>query len=41
MVNLSSAMGQTFANTVTEFTEQIRELGPSPVSNTIARGKLR
>ena len=41
MVNLSSAMGQTFANTVTEFTEQIRELGPSPITNNIPRGKLR
>lgn len=37
MVNLSSAMGQTFANTVAEFTEHIRELGPSPLTNNIPR----
>jgi len=33
MVNLSSSMGQGFANTVTEFTEQVRKLGPSPLKN--------
>lgn len=37
MVNLSSAMGQTFAKTVTEFTEHIRERGPSPITNNIPR----
>jgi len=30
MVYMSAAMGRTFADTVTNFTEQIRELGPSP-----------
>ncbi len=38
MVNLSSAMGQDFARIVTEFTEQVRKLGPSPL---IADCRLR
>ena len=38
MVNLSSAMGQDFARIVTEFTEQVRKLGPSPL---IADSKWR
>ena len=33
MVNLSSAMGAQFAETVTEITEKIRELGPNPLCN--------
>jgi coenzyme F420-reducing hydrogenase delta subunit len=35
MVNLSSAMGLTFANTITEFTEQVRRMGPSPVKMNV------
>jgi len=31
MVNLSSAMGVQFAETVTEMTEKVRELGPNPL----------
>jgi F420-non-reducing hydrogenase iron-sulfur subunit len=41
MVNLSSAMGQAFANTISEFTEQIRKLGPSPVRNSALVEKTR
>ena len=38
MVNLSSAMGLAFANTITEFTEQVRRMGPSPVKvNALVR----
>lgn len=33
MLNLSSAMGAQFAETVTEITERVRELGPNPLSN--------
>lgn len=32
MYNMSAAMGRKFADTVTAFTEQIRQLGPSPLS---------
>lgn len=32
MVNMSAGMGIRFAKIATEFTESIRELGPSPVS---------
>jgi coenzyme F420-reducing hydrogenase delta subunit len=32
MVNLSTAMGPQFAETVTEMTEKIRELGPNPIA---------
>ena len=32
MVNLSTAMGPQFAETVTQITEKIRELGPNPVA---------
>jgi coenzyme F420-reducing hydrogenase delta subunit len=31
MVNLSTAMGPQFAETVTEITQKIRELGPNPL----------
>jgi F420-non-reducing hydrogenase iron-sulfur subunit len=31
MVNLSSAMGAQFAQTVTEMTEKVREWGPNPL----------
>jgi len=31
MFNLSSAMGAQFAQTVTDMTEKIRELGPNPL----------
>ncbi len=40
MVNLSSAMGQAFANIVTEFTEQIRELGPTPIRSSVTAEKV-
>ena len=33
MVNLSSAMGQDFARIVTEFTDRVKRLGPSPLSS--------
>ena len=39
MVNLSSAMGQGFASTVKEFTQQVRKLGPSPVRNRSLVGR--
>ncbi len=41
MVNLSSAMGQAFADTITEFTDQIRKLGPSPVWNNLSVEKAK
>ena len=31
MFNLSAAMGSRWAEICTEFTEKIRELGPSPI----------
>jgi len=31
MENLSSAMGPQFAETMTEMTEKVRELGPNPL----------
>jgi coenzyme F420-reducing hydrogenase delta subunit len=31
MVNLSTAMGPQFAETVTEMTERIRDMGPNPI----------
>ncbi len=34
MTNLSSAMGAQFAETVTEMTEKVRELGPNPLHAT-------
>jgi coenzyme F420-reducing hydrogenase delta subunit len=33
MVNLSSAMGAQFAETVTEITEKVRQLGPNPLGS--------
>ena len=39
MVNLSSAMGQAFANIITEFTEQVRKLGPSPLRKNVFVGR--
>ena len=39
MVNLSSAMGQAFANTITEFTEQVKKLGPSPLKTNAVVGR--
>jgi coenzyme F420-reducing hydrogenase delta subunit len=32
MVNLSTAMGPQFAETVTEMTAKIQKLGPNPIS---------
>ena len=32
MVNLSTAMGPQFAETVTAMTEKIQELGPNPIT---------
>jgi F420-non-reducing hydrogenase iron-sulfur subunit len=34
MFNLSSAMGQTFAEIATQVTERIRKLGPSPLKGS-------
>jgi F420-non-reducing hydrogenase iron-sulfur subunit len=39
MVNLSSAMGQDFAKIVTEFTEQIKLLGPSALRSGLIAGR--
>jgi coenzyme F420-reducing hydrogenase delta subunit len=33
MVTMSAGMGEKFAQTATDFTEKIRELGPNPVKN--------
>jgi coenzyme F420-reducing hydrogenase delta subunit len=33
MITMSAGMGERFAQTATEITEKIRNLGPSPVSN--------
>ena len=35
MVNLSSAMGARFAEVVTELTDNMRELGPSPLRDDV------
>src|SRR5512141_535465 len=35
MFNLSSAMGQTFADIVTEMTERIKQLGPNPLRREV------
>lgn len=32
MLNMSAGMGEKFARTAAEFTEQIRQLGPNPIS---------
>jgi coenzyme F420-reducing hydrogenase delta subunit len=31
MMNMSAGMGEVFARTACEFTEKIKQLGPSPV----------
>jgi len=36
MINMSAGMGERFAQTALEFTEQIKNLGPSPVKQTQA-----
>lgn len=36
MVNMSAGMGDRFAQTATEMTEKIRELGPSPIRAAMA-----
>lgn len=33
MVNLSAAMGAQFAETMTEMTEKVREMGQNPLRN--------
>ena len=38
MFNLSSAMGGRFAEIVTEMTERVRKLGPSPLNRRAAAG---
>jgi coenzyme F420-reducing hydrogenase delta subunit len=38
MYNLSAAMGPKWAEICTEFTERIRELGPSPIWLAVCRG---
>ena len=35
MITMSAGMGERFARTASEFTEKIRELGPSPVSRAV------
>jgi hypothetical protein len=37
MINLSSAMGGQFAWSAAELTEEIRQMGPSPLRNTDSR----
>jgi F420-non-reducing hydrogenase iron-sulfur subunit len=37
MYNLSSAMGQRFAEIAAEMTQQVNGLGPSPVNGTASR----
>lgn len=39
MVNLSSAMGAQFAETVKEMTHKVRELGPNPLQDTRPEGR--
>lgn len=39
MYNISSSMGPQFANTATEFTERIRNLGPTPINIAAQKGK--
>jgi len=39
MVNLSSAMGQDFARIVTEFTDRVKRLGPSPLKKNTLIGR--
>ena len=39
MFNLSAAMGPRWAEICTQFTEKIRQLGPSPVSAGLAKKK--
>jgi coenzyme F420-reducing hydrogenase delta subunit len=34
MLNVSAAMGGFFARSSTEFTEEIRALGPNPLKNS-------
>ncbi len=35
MVTMSAGMGDRFASTATEFTERIRQMGPSPTGSTV------
>ena len=39
MFNMSAAMGQRFAEVAREFTERIRQLGPSPLNKKYAKNK--
>ena len=39
MFNLSAAMGPRWAEICTEFTEKVRQLGPSPVTAALALRK--
>ncbi len=34
MINMSAGMGERFASTAFEFTEKIKDLGPSPIKTT-------
>ena len=40
MFNLSAAMGPRWAEICTQFTEKVRELGPSPVAAALKKQKL-
>ena len=37
MFNMSAAMGQRFAEVAREFTDRIRQLGPSPLNKKYAK----
>ena len=41
MFNLSAAMGKRFADSVTAFTQRIRELGPSPANGAAPDDDIR
>jgi coenzyme F420-reducing hydrogenase delta subunit len=41
MFNLSAAMGPRWAEICTEFTEKIRQLGPSPIRVALQKARER
>lgn len=41
MFNLSAAMGPRWAEICMEFTERVRELGPSPVATALRKARER
>ena len=40
MINLSSAMGAQFADEAAQITEEIQELGPSPLRGNLSKESL-